>query len=174
MVRQRALRDFGLVGRVGGEKLAARNDRIHQHRTVMVIHAGAEKAGVAVGVFGRPRAEVIDDLVLADFRGSRSSGRLSRTASGRWENRSSGVRRRRRPAFRGARNRTSGDIATKAFPLLYMFDNRRRIRRFCNSSGIAQPDLDQPGGAVRIVVQLFGSVRRADSLISITSPETGE
>ena len=35
IVRQRALRDLGLVGRVGGEELAARDHRVHQHRAVV-------------------------------------------------------------------------------------------------------------------------------------------
>ena len=64
-----ALRDFGLVGRVGGEELAAGDDGIDQHGAVVVVDAGAEKRGIAVGGFGGAVAEVLHDLVLADPRG---------------------------------------------------------------------------------------------------------
>ena len=40
---ERALRDLRLVGRVGRQKLAARDHRIHQHRAVVVIDAGAQE-----------------------------------------------------------------------------------------------------------------------------------
>ncbi len=50
---ERALRDFGLVGRVGSQKLAARDHRIHQHRPVVVVNARAQKGRVAVGVIAR-------------------------------------------------------------------------------------------------------------------------
>ena len=65
---ERALRDLGLVRRVRSQKLAARDDRIHQHRAVMMIHARAQEIRVRVGVFAAARAEIIDDFVLAFAR----------------------------------------------------------------------------------------------------------
>ncbi len=44
---QRSLRDLRLVRRVGGEELAALDQRINDDRAVMAIGAGAQKAGVA-------------------------------------------------------------------------------------------------------------------------------
>ena len=109
---ERALRDLGLVGRVGSEKLAARNHRIHQHRAVMVVHAGAQERGVAVGVFGAARAEVVDDFVFGDARRQvqRAAAAAPLRAGARTGLRR--TRRRRRPASRGVRNRTSEDSAT--------------------------------------------------------------
>ena len=63
---ERALRDLGLIGRVRGEELAARDHGIHQHGAEMVVHAGAEEAGVAVGALGRAVAEVIHNLVFGN------------------------------------------------------------------------------------------------------------
>ncbi|KIU01487.1 hypothetical protein QU38_01365, partial [Staphylococcus aureus] len=50
---QRALRDFRLIGRVGGEELAALDDMIDARRHVMAIGAGAEEEG------RRPRRQVL-------------------------------------------------------------------------------------------------------------------
>jgi hypothetical protein len=63
-----ALRDFGLVGRVGSQKLTARNHRIHQHRAVMAVDTGAEERCISIRVFGGPRAEIVDDFVFGDPR----------------------------------------------------------------------------------------------------------
>ena len=60
------MRDLGLVGRVGSEKLAARDHRIHQHGAIVVVDSRAQERGVAVGVFGRAAAEIIDDFVFGD------------------------------------------------------------------------------------------------------------
>ncbi len=53
--RQRALRNLRLIRRVGSQKFAARNHRIHQHRAVMVVNAGPQKRGVPVRL-SAPRA----------------------------------------------------------------------------------------------------------------------
>ena len=86
---ERALRDFRLVGRVGGEELAARDHRVHQHRPVVVVHARAQKGRVAVGVFGAARRGNTRRFRIRRFPAAMSSGRFSRTSSGRWANRSS-------------------------------------------------------------------------------------
>ena len=52
---QRALRDLRLIRRVGGEKFAALDDRVRDHRAQMVVNARAQKAGVAVRIL-RARA----------------------------------------------------------------------------------------------------------------------
>ena len=85
---QRALRDFGLIGRVGRQEFAARDHGVHQHRPVMMIDAGAQERCVSVGVFVAAGAEVVDDFVLG-FSRCDASGRFSRTSGGRCENRSS-------------------------------------------------------------------------------------
>ena len=59
---QRSLRDFGLVGRVGGEELAAGDQGINDDGTVVEIGAGAEEAGVSVAIFARALAEEVDDF----------------------------------------------------------------------------------------------------------------
>ena len=61
---QRALRNLGLVGRVGGQKFAARDERIDDDRPVVGVGAGAEEAGVAVAVFAGALAEPVDDFRL--------------------------------------------------------------------------------------------------------------
>ena len=61
---QGALRDFGLIGSVGGQEFGARNHRVHQHRPVMAIDARAQERRVAVGALSAARAKVIDNLVL--------------------------------------------------------------------------------------------------------------
>ena len=64
---QPALRDLGLIGRVWGEELRARDDRVDQRRHVVVVHAGADEAGfgVGVGVSARQRRQSVEDLRLA-------------------------------------------------------------------------------------------------------------
>ena len=61
---QRALRDLRLVGRVGGEELAARNQRVDDHRAVVRVRAGAEERGVALRAVGGALAEELHDFAL--------------------------------------------------------------------------------------------------------------
>ena len=61
---QRSLRDLRLIGRVGGEQLAARDERVDDDGPVVRVGAGAEEAGVALGAFGGALAEEVDDLAL--------------------------------------------------------------------------------------------------------------
>ena len=68
---QHALAHLGLVGRVGGQELAALEDRIHDRRHVVVVHARAEegqltaRVGVAPGELG----DVCEHLLLRQRRG---------------------------------------------------------------------------------------------------------
>jgi hypothetical protein len=59
---QRPLRDLRLVGRVGSEKFAALHHRVGDHRTKMLINAGAEERRIVHGIFGGTILEVLDDL----------------------------------------------------------------------------------------------------------------
>ena len=59
-----ALRDFGLIRSVGGEKLTARDNGVDDHRAVVVIDSGAEKTRIAIGVAGRLLLEIIDNFEL--------------------------------------------------------------------------------------------------------------
>ena len=61
-----ALRDLGLVGRVGGEELRALGDRVDDRRHVVVVHPGPEEAelGVGVGVALGQRGQVVEALGL--------------------------------------------------------------------------------------------------------------
>ena len=59
---QRALRNLRLIGRVGGQKLAARNQRINDDRAVVGVGAGAKESGVAVAVFAGALAKPVHDL----------------------------------------------------------------------------------------------------------------
>ena len=61
-----ALRNFGLVGRVRSEEFAARDDGIDDDGAEMIIDAGAEEAGIAVGIAGGLLLEVVDDFEFAD------------------------------------------------------------------------------------------------------------
>ncbi len=61
---QGALRDLRLIGRVGGEPLAARDERIDDERAVVIVGSGAEHDPIAVAVLGGAGAEPIDDLAL--------------------------------------------------------------------------------------------------------------
>jgi hypothetical protein len=60
-----ALRDLRLIGRVGGEELAALHQRVNDDRPIVAIGAGTEKADVAVGVLRSGLLEVVDDLGFA-------------------------------------------------------------------------------------------------------------
>ena len=59
---QRALGNFRLIWRVGGQKLAARDERIDDDRPVVRIGAGAEETGVAVAVFAGALAKPVYDF----------------------------------------------------------------------------------------------------------------
>src|SRR5208282_351256 len=61
---QRALGNFRLVGGVGGEKFAARNQRIDNDGPVMKVRPRTQKAGVTVTVFTGALAEIVDDFRL--------------------------------------------------------------------------------------------------------------
>ena len=63
---QPALRDLGLIRRVGREELGAAQQRVDQRRHVVVVHAGAEEAdlGVRVHVARGERRQVLVDLLL--------------------------------------------------------------------------------------------------------------
>ena len=67
---QRALARLGLVRRVGGEELAARDQVTDRAGDRVVVGAGAEEAdvGVGVGVGGREPAQVADQLRLGRRR----------------------------------------------------------------------------------------------------------
>ena len=55
---QRALRYFGLIGGVAGEKLGARNEVWHDRRRVMVVHAAAGKHRQLLVLFAQVAKEV--------------------------------------------------------------------------------------------------------------------
>ena len=60
-----ALGDFGLVGGVAGEEFAALDEGIDDDGLVVLVDAGAEEAGVAVGVLVGVGAETVDDFGFA-------------------------------------------------------------------------------------------------------------
>ena len=60
---QRALGDFGLIGRVGSQKFAALNNGVGDYRAQMVVDAGTQKTGVAERIFwARGVFETFDDF----------------------------------------------------------------------------------------------------------------
>ncbi len=61
---QGALRDLRLIGRVGGEPLAARDERVDDQRAVVVVGSGAEHDVIAGGVLGGAGAEPVHDFAL--------------------------------------------------------------------------------------------------------------
>ncbi len=61
---QRSLRDFRLIGGVGGEPFAARDERVDDDGPVVRVGAGAEERHVALGIFGGALAEELDDLAF--------------------------------------------------------------------------------------------------------------
>ncbi len=67
---EHALAHLGLVRRVGGQKLAAREDRIHDRRDVVVVDPGAEERELParVDVPGRQLLQVRDELGLGERR----------------------------------------------------------------------------------------------------------
>ena len=66
---QRALADFRLIGRVRGEEFTAQQDCVRNYGTQVVIDAGAQKTGVAQGIFGGALAEILDQLGLREGAG---------------------------------------------------------------------------------------------------------
>ncbi len=66
---QGSLGNLRLVRRVRGEELTALDERIDNHRPVVAVGAGAEKAGVAGSAVGRSVAEVFDDFRLGHLAG---------------------------------------------------------------------------------------------------------
>jgi hypothetical protein len=68
---ERALRDLGLVRRVGRRVLGTGHDRAERGRDEVIVDAAAEEAGVAAGV-GVPLAPLLEsarDLVFRERRG---------------------------------------------------------------------------------------------------------
>ena len=61
---QCSLRDLRLIGRVGGEPFAARDQRVDDDGAVVRVGSGAEEAHVALGAFSGARAEEVDDFAL--------------------------------------------------------------------------------------------------------------
>ena len=104
---QRALRDLRLVGRVGGEELAARDQRVDDDRTVVVVGARAEEDGVAGA---RSRSErALNQSTISDsaiWRGM-SRSRLRRYSAGMDAKRSS---MELTPISRSIWSRSAGDF----------------------------------------------------------------
>ena len=69
---QRALADLGLVGRVGGVELAARQDLVDRRRDVVAVGAGAEEAGQVGPVAPRQRLQALAQGQLVGSGGGRS------------------------------------------------------------------------------------------------------
>ena len=63
---QGALRDFGLIRRVGGIELRSRYQRVDDDRNVMAINAGSNKRCRLDFIFGRPFPEVFQQFRLAE------------------------------------------------------------------------------------------------------------
>jgi hypothetical protein len=65
---QPALRDLGLVRRVGSQKLRPRDDRVDEGGDVVVVHPRADEAGLGVGVrvAGGERREAVEHLGLGE------------------------------------------------------------------------------------------------------------
>ena len=63
---QSALRDFGLIRRVGGIELRSRYQRVDDDRNVMAINAGSNKRCRLGFIFGRPFPEVFQQFRLAE------------------------------------------------------------------------------------------------------------
>ena len=67
---QRALRNFCLIGCIGGKELAARNQRVNDHRPVVQVRAGAQKRAQAVAILARAFAEPLYDFRLRHLPGN--------------------------------------------------------------------------------------------------------
>src|SRR3954452_6478753 len=59
------LRNFGLIWRIRSKELPARDHRIHDHGTVMVVNPGTEETGIPYGRFCAAPFEIVDNLELA-------------------------------------------------------------------------------------------------------------
>ena len=127
---QPALGDLGLIRRVGGEELRARDDRVDQRRDVVVVHPGAEEAELRVGV--------------GVARGERArGGRRPRSPRARPGARAAGRGAARRGCRRTAR-RSSRRRSRRASPR-----GRRRWRRCSGSHGQASDRPARPSRAGR-------------------------
>ena len=109
---QRALRDLGLVGRVGGEKFAALNDRVGHHRAQVVVDAGAQKARVTDGILRGALLEVLDDFGFGERARAASAPRAAGSAPECWRKDRRSISRRWPRAFLGARPGSWGDSAS--------------------------------------------------------------
>ena len=70
---QRALGDFRLVGGVGGEELAAREQRVNHHRAVVRIGAGAEQRDVLAAALCRCLLEELQNFSFGERAGKAQS-----------------------------------------------------------------------------------------------------
>ena len=104
---QGALGDLRLIGRVGGEPLAARDERIDDHGAVVVVGAGAEKDVIAGAVLGGAGAEPVDDFASRPSGAGWSRSRLRRNSAGMCEKSSS---MERTPISRSMSARSAGDL----------------------------------------------------------------
>jgi hypothetical protein len=62
---QRSLRDLRLVRRIARQKLATRDDRIDQHRPIVLVNTRAQKARISRSILVRVLTKLVDDLSLA-------------------------------------------------------------------------------------------------------------
>ena len=166
---QAALGDLRLVGRVGGEELRARGDRVDDRRHVVVVHPGAEEADLrlGVGVAGGELAHALVDLGLVEAvgeveragRGGRPRGRRRRARRPRRRRSPRASRRGRRRLrtcsgssdsdAREARSATGGSALSRASSSRVGGERRAAAS---SSPGVAELDLDHPALAVGIVV----------------------
>src|SRR5581483_3150532 len=59
-----ALRDLRLVGGIGGEEFASRDQRVDNHRAIVKVRSSPEEAGVAVAILAGALAKKVHDLGL--------------------------------------------------------------------------------------------------------------
>ena len=72
---ERALREFGLVRRVGGEEFTALEQRIGGDGAQVLVYARAEKRNVAASIFRGARLEILNDLGFGE-----RAGKIQRSA----------------------------------------------------------------------------------------------
>ena len=77
-----ALADLGLIRRVGGEEFAAQQNRVGYNGAQVVVNARAQKAGIAVRIFGGARAKKCDNLGFRKRAGQIRAALFSRNSSG--------------------------------------------------------------------------------------------
>jgi hypothetical protein len=84
---QRALAHLGLVRRVGSQELAATGERVDHRRDEVVVRAGAEKAGPALGrgVLLRQPAQPLQQRLLAHGTGQTQGSGLAQPLRNRVE-----------------------------------------------------------------------------------------